>query len=82
MLTKDAYILGDVRAARVVLECDLCSRRGEWSTQRLIDKHGRDITMPDLKAELVTCTELRVNPLSPCRATYSAETRQSWQRQR
>lgn len=75
-----AYTLGDVRAPRIVIECDLCQRRGDWSTQRLLETHGPDISMPDLKFELITCKNIDTSNLTPCKAEYSKETRLSWQR--
>lgn len=80
MPVNDAYTLGEVRAARIVIECEKCDRRGEWSTQRLIEKHGADMGMPGLKSLLVSCREKALNENAPCQAKYSPETRKSWQR--
>lgn len=73
-----AYILGEVRADRIIIECDTCSRRGEYSTQRLIDTHGADIGMPALKSKLVVCPMQATNENVACQAIYSKETRLSW----
>lgn len=78
MPINDAYTLGEVRAARVVIECEQCDRRGEWSTQRLIEKHGADMGLPALKTILATCAHQKVNENAPCQAHYSGETRKSW----
>lgn len=78
MARNGAYDLGDVRAARIVLECAACDRRGEYSTQRLLQQHGPDIGMPELKSKLVTCPNRERDPNQPCQAHYSKETRLSW----
>jgi hypothetical protein len=79
MPLNGAYTLGEVRAARVVIECELCSRHGDFATQRLIEKFGPDMGLPDLKAELVqNCRERIYNPNAPCQAKFSQETRLSW----
>lgn len=82
MPTNGAYTLGEVRAARVTIECEKCSRRGEWSTQRLIEKHGADMGLPGLKNILVSCQEKALNENAPCQAKYSQETRLSWSKPR
>ena len=73
-----AYNLGEVRAARVVIECATCDRRGDYSTQRLLQQYGPDIGMPDLKSRLVSCPNRMHDPNQPCQAFYSKETRLSW----
>jgi hypothetical protein len=78
MPRNGAYVLGEVRAARVVIECEQCERRGEWSTQRLIDKYGADMDLPHLKSLLVICEHQKLNENAPCQAHYSKETRLSW----
>lgn len=78
MPVNGAYTLGEVRANRVVIECSTCDRRGEFSTQRLIEKHGADIGLPALKSILVTCEHQKLNENAPCQAHYSKETRLSW----
>lgn len=78
MPRNDAYTLGEVRASRVVIECERCDRRGEWSTQRLIEKHGADMGLPGLKSMLVSCQHQKFNENAPCQAHYSQETRLSW----
>ncbi len=80
MPINDAYTLGEVRANRVVIECDQCQRRGEWSTARLIDRYGPDMGMPSLKRMLADCARQRLNENSGCQARYSKETRMSWSR--
>lgn len=78
MHRSGSYSLGDVRAARVIIECDQCERRGEYSTERLLQRFGPDIALPDLKRELVKCPRLDEKNLTPCQAGYAKETRLSW----
>lgn len=82
MRAPDAYTLAHVRANRVIVECETCDRRGEYSTARLIETHGADITLPDLRDKLVTCPHANSHMLMGCKATYAQETRDSWQRRR
>jgi hypothetical protein len=78
MPLNDVYTLGEVRANRIVIECEKCSRRGEWSTARLIEKYGADMGMPGLRNVLVTCPNQVLNENASCQAMYSKETRLSW----
>jgi hypothetical protein len=78
MPPNGAYDLGEVRAARVVIECEQCNRRGEYSTQRLLERFGPDIGMPALKGVLVKCPSQQINENAPCQARYSKETMMSW----
>ena len=78
MPVNGAYTLGEVRANRIVIECDQCQRRGEWSTARLVEKHGADIGLPELKTLLVTCEARAIDENAPCQAHFSKETRLSW----
>lgn len=80
MPVNDAYTLGEVKANRIVIECETCQRRGEWSTARLIEKYGANMGMPGLKNLLVSCREKALNENAPCHARYSPETRESWRR--
>ena len=78
MPISGAHTLGEVRAARIVIECEQCDRRGEWSTRRLIERHGADMGLPSLKTILATCADQKFNENAPCQARYSRETQLSW----
>lgn len=80
MPRNGSYTLGEVTADRVVVECEICNRRGSYSTAGLVEKYGADVTMPDLKFKLVNCQNIDTSNLEPCKAVYSRETRMSWQR--
>jgi hypothetical protein len=82
MPVNDAYTLGEVRAEWIEIDCEKCNRRGEWSTQRLIQKHGPDMGLPGLKNILVSCQEKAISENAPCQAKYSQETRLSWSKPR
>lgn len=74
-MQSGSYSLADVRADRVIVECKTCKRRGEYSTTRLIETYGRDISLPDLRRRLVVCT---VGEMGSCQARFAAETVKSW----
>ncbi len=77
-MPKGSYTLADVKADRIVIECQRCNRRGNFSTARLLEKYGPDIALPDLKLELVTCRISEAAGLDGCKSGYSEETRRSW----
>ena len=56
---------------RVELACDKCGRRGRLSKARLIEEHGPDISLPDLRTLIARCD--RAGSMSdPCGAYYVA----------
>jgi hypothetical protein len=58
-LPRDAITLADVRETTVEILCEPCGRRGRYSVERLIAKHGADIRLPDLLAALANCEKTR-----------------------
>lgn len=76
---KQAYTLGDVKTGRVKIDCTQCNRHGDWSTHRLLETYGPDITLPDLKTKLVNC-KVRDEAMknTPCTSVYAEETRAGW----
>ncbi|HEV7437049.1 MAG TPA: hypothetical protein VGO22_19625 [Pseudorhizobium sp.] len=82
MPTSGSYLLSDVTADKVVIVCEQCQRRGEYATARLLEKHGPDIAMPDLKTHLVgTCGDSYSTNLVGCKARYAPETIASFKRE-
>lgn len=79
-MPPDAYTLAHVCAARVEIDCEPCKRHGSYATDRLKERFGADITLPNLKDRLVNCPHLNDQHTAPCHAVYSQETRLSWQR--
>jgi hypothetical protein len=49
-----SYSLGETAAKQkmVRLVCDKCGRRGQYRIDRLLERYGPDIAMPDLRHEL------------------------------
>lgn len=64
-------------ADRIVIECAACSKHGDYSRDRLIERFG-DIGMPDVKARLARdagCVRALETPLTePCLARFVAGT--------
>ena len=54
MPMNGAYTLADVAARASMLDvgCRRCDRRGRLNVDRLIEAHGPDARLPDLKAAL------------------------------
>ena len=46
-----------------------CNRFGRYRIDKLIEKYGPDITLPDLRHELAQC-ERRHNMSDPCQVGY------------
>jgi hypothetical protein len=52
------------------LECAKCGRAGRYHIDRLIERCGPDIALPDLRHELAQCPR-RGNMGDPCQVSYS-----------
>lgn len=63
-----AVQLRDIRKPQVIVRCDACGRCGVYSTAKLIEEHGPDAKMPDLKWELTKCKKTAYN--DHCRAYF------------
>ena len=37
------------------LSCEKCGRSGQYRKQKLIERHGADIRLPDLRQEIAQC---------------------------
>lgn len=63
--------LSDFRAARLRIACHRCHRRGDYSTARLIERHGPDYRLPDLLANLTAnCPGRDGYSIRRCEATF------------
>jgi hypothetical protein len=51
------------------LECYRCGRSGRYRIDKLIERFGPDIALPDLRHELAQCPR-RVNMSDPCQVGY------------
>jgi len=57
--------------ARLRIACDRCQRHGDYSTARLIERHGPDYRLPDLQADLTLKCAIRENfNVQSCDATF------------
>ena len=70
-MPSGAYTLAQFPLEMVELACEKCGRRGRLSKARLIEEHGPDIALPDLRTILARCE--RAGSMSdPCGAYYVA----------
>ena len=69
-MSRDAITLADVREPAVVMLCEPCGRRGRYSVERLIAKHG-GAKLTELLATLADCPKARsVSIHDRCKAVY------------
>lgn len=76
-----AYQLSDVTAAKVVIECEQCGRKGSYATARLIEQHGADIGLPDLLGAIIEasgCSNHNPTTLHGCKARFARESVMGW----
>lgn len=81
MPMNGAIVLADVRADKIIIECNECGRRGEFSTRRAIQNYGRTMGLPRLLTLTVRaagCPNVDNLALQGCKARYSDETQASW----
>jgi hypothetical protein len=53
----------------VRVACEKCGRSGQLRKDRLIEVHGADITMPDLRHLIADCPR-RLSMIDPCGIYY------------
>jgi hypothetical protein len=51
------------------ISCERCNRVGRYRIEKLIEKYGPDITLPDLRHELAQCGR-RCSMSDPCQVGY------------
>jgi hypothetical protein len=49
--------------------CGKCGRFGQYRVDKLIEKYGPDVTLPDLRHEIAQCPR-RGNMSDPCQVGY------------
>ena len=65
-----ALTLSDVRSPTLAIVCEPCARRGRYSVERLVAKHG-DAKILYLLAELTNCPKVQsTNIYDRCKARY------------
>ena len=62
-----SYSLGEAAAKlnMIRLTCPKCHRAGQYSVDKLLERFGPEIAMPDLRHELAQCPH-RNNTSDPC----------------
>lgn len=70
MAGRGSWLLGEWPLPLVRVMCDKCGRAGQYRTEKLIDQHGADMTMPDLRHVLAQCTR-RNNHSDPCMVVFA-----------
>jgi hypothetical protein len=70
-MPKGSYSLGGAAAKlhMIRLTCPKCHRSGQYRADRLLEKYGPDIAMPDLRHELAECPR-RHDMGDPCQVEY------------
>lgn len=69
MVGRGSWSLGEWPLPLVRVVCDKCGRTGQYQTQRLIEQHGVDTTMPDLRHLIAQCPR-RNNHSDPCMVVF------------
>ena len=66
-----SYSLGEASAKlhMLRLECSKCGRAGQYRVDKLIERFGPDIALPDLRHKLAQCSR-RDNMSDPCQVGY------------
>jgi hypothetical protein len=66
-----SYSLGEAasKLKMIRIRCGKCHRSGQYQTDRLLEKYGPDIAMPDLRHELAQCHH-RNDMSDPCQVEY------------
>ena len=66
-----SYSLGEAATMlhMLRLECSKCGRAGQYRIDKLIERFGPDIALPDLRHELAQCSR-RHNMSDPCQVGY------------
>jgi hypothetical protein len=66
-----SFSLGEAAAQlnMLRLRCDKCGRSGQYRIDKLLDRYGPDIALPDLRHELAQCPH-RQDMGNPCEVEY------------
>jgi hypothetical protein len=66
-----SYSLSEAAATLTMLrlECTKCGRAGQYRIDRLVERYGPDIALPDLRHELAQCSR-RHSMGDPCQVSY------------
>jgi hypothetical protein len=66
-----SFSLGEAAAQlnMLRLRCEKCGRSGQYQIDRLLERYGPDIALPDLRHELAQCPR-RGDMGDPCQVGY------------
>lgn len=64
-----AWTLGEFPLPLVRLSCAKCGRRGQYWTAKLLERHGPDTAMPELRHVLAQCPR-REQWHDPCMVVF------------
>jgi len=70
-MPNGSYSLAEVTYMRAMLRlaCPACGRHGQYRTDRLLERFGPEIALPDLRHELAQCPR-RGSMSDPCQVEY------------
>jgi hypothetical protein len=69
-MPRDAFTLSDVRETTLTIVCEPCGRRGRYSVERLMAKHG-DAKLLYLIDDIADCPKAKsANMRDRCKARY------------
>jgi hypothetical protein len=70
-MPQGSYSLGEAAATlnMIRLTCPKCHRTGQYRVDKLLERYGPDIAMPDLRHELARCPH-RSDMSDPCQVEY------------
>ena len=70
-MPNGSHSLVDVARCRTMLKlaCEACGRRAQYRTDRLLERFGPDIALPDLRHELAQYPR-RGSTSEPCQVSY------------
>ena len=54
-MAAGSFQLRDYPTELVRLSCEKCGRSGQYRKQKLIERYGADIRLPDLREEIAQC---------------------------
>lgn len=64
-MANGAWTLGEFPLPMVRVSCAKCGRAGQYHTTKLIERHGVDMVMPELRHVLAQCPR-RYTMNDPC----------------
>jgi hypothetical protein len=64
-----AWLLGEFPLPLVRVKCDKCGRAGQYHTAKLLEQHGPDMAMPELRHIIAKCPR-RHTMNDPCQVVF------------